>query len=234
MEEKSIIKLELNNVGTIGSIVSNYIESYITEEDMKKINNRINILNSRLNDFEIIKYKIINRIKIKNLLVKVISEDNDKFINIACDLLSDSEENFENIVDSFMKLSNDDIDTLYYNLWKKRNNPKFDIISLKKEIENNFEFFPDLVMRFEYRVNKKYFKNNEKCLIMGDTLTLMPGLECSNIFNMFEKLAFNDFIKLGKYIPDKTKDSFDTYICFKFTYLGIYLCRIMEKYEKNN
>lgn len=234
MEEKNITKLEINNLGNVGSIVSNYIESYITEDDMKKINNKINILNNRLDDFDIFKYKIINRIKIKSLLVKVISEDNDKFIDIACDLLRDSEENFENIVDSFMKLSNNDIDTLYYNLWKKRNNPKFDIISLKKEIENNFEFFPDLIMSFAYRVNKENFKNDEKCLILGDTLTLMPGLESSNIFNVFEKLAFNNFIKLGKYVPDKTRDSFNTYICFKFTYLGIYLCRIMEKYEKYN
>lgn len=233
MEEKRITNLAINNVGTVGSIVSNYIESYITEDDMKKINNRINILNNRLDDFDIIKYKIINRIKIKNLLVKVISEDNNKFINIACDLLRDSEENFENIVDSFMKLSNDDIDTLYYNLWKKRNNPKFDIISLKKEIENNFEFFPDLIMSFEYRINKENFKNNEKSLILGDTLTLMPKLESSKVFNVFEKLAFNNFIKLAKYVPDKTQDSFNTYICFKFTYLGIYLCRIMEKYEKD-
>ena len=38
MEEKRITNLAINNVGTVGSIVSNYIESYITEDDMKKIN----------------------------------------------------------------------------------------------------------------------------------------------------------------------------------------------------
>lgn len=28
-------------------------------------------------------------------------------------------------------------------------------------------------------------------------------------------------------------DSFNTYLCFTFTYLGIHLCRIMERIEKN-
>ena len=132
-----------------------------------------------------------------------------------------------------MKLTKNDIDVLYYNLWKKRGNEKIDVNSLKKEIGSNYEFVPDLIMSYEYRVNKDAFVNNENSLIIGESLTLMPTQESSNIFNIFEKLAYNNFIKLSKYIPNKTSDSFNTYLCFTFTYLGIHLCRIMERIEKN-
>ena len=80
---------------------------------------------------------------------------------------------------------------------------------------------------------KTYFVNNENSLIIGESLTLIPTQESSNIFNIFEKLAYNNFIKLSKYIPNKMSDSFNTYLCFTFTYLGIHLCRIMERIEKN-
>ena len=143
-----------------------------------------------------------------------------------------SEENFENIIDGFMKLTKNDIDVLYYNLWKKRGNEKFDVSCLKNEISSNYEFVPDLIMSYEYQVNKSDFVNNENSLIIGESLTLMPTQESSNIFNIFEKLSYNNFIKLSKYIPNKMSESFNTYLCFKFTYLGIYLCRIMEKIEK--
>lgn len=52
--------------------------------------------------------------------MKVLSEEKDDFIEIAVDLLNLSEDNFENIIDGFMKLIKNDIDVLYYNLWKKR------------------------------------------------------------------------------------------------------------------
>ena len=104
---------------------------------------------------------------------------------------------------------------------------------MKNEIGSNFEFVPDLILSYEYRVNKSDFVNNENSLIIGDTLTLMPTQESSNIYNVFEKLSYNNFIKLAKYIPNKMNDSFNTYLCFNFTYLGIYLCRIMEKIERD-
>lgn len=144
-----------------------------------------------------------------------------------------SEDNFENIIDGFIKLTKNDIDVLYYNLWKKRGNEKFDVKFLKKEIESNYEFVPDLIMSYAYRVNKKDFVNNENSIIIGESLTLMPAQESSNILNIFEKLSYNNFIKLSKYIPNKMSESFNTYLCFNFTYLGIHLCRIMEKIEKN-
>ena len=180
-----------------------------------------------------LKYKLSNRIKIRGLVVKVLSEDSDVFVDLAIELLNISEDNFENIIDSFMKLTKNDLDVLYYNLWKKRGNEKFDVNELKNEIGSNFEFVPDLILSYEYRVNKSDFVNNENSLIIGDTLTLMPTQESSNIFNVFEKLSYNNFIKLAKYIPNKMNDSFNTYLCFNFTYLGIYLCRIMEKIERD-
>lgn len=224
--------MSFDRAGTIGNILSNYIDGYVSEDEIKKINDKIAIMNKRLSDFNIFKYKLSNRIKIRNLVVKVLSEDSNVFIDLAVELLNTSEDNFENIIDSFMKLTKNDLDVLYYNLWKKRGNEKFDVNELKTEIGSNFEFVPDLIMSYEYRVNKDDFVNNDKSLIIGDTLTLMPTQESSNIFNVFEKLSYNNFIKLAKYIPNKMNDSFNTYLCFNFTYLGIYLCRIMEKIEK--
>ena len=87
-------------------------------------------------------------------------------------------------------------------------------------------------MNLEYRVNKEDFDIKKNSLVIGENLTLMPNLESSNIFNVFEKLAYNNFIKLSKYIPNIKKDFFETYLCFNFTYLGIYLCKIMETIEK--
>ena len=232
-EIKTCNDLSVNKYGTIGSLMNGYIESYLNENEVETINKKIDILNSKLEDFNIFKYKIINRYKIKNLIVKALSEETDDFIEIAVDLLNMSEDNFENIIDGFMKLTQNDIDVLYYNLWKKRGNEKFDVNSLKKEIGSNYEFVPDLIMSYEYRVNKDDFVNNENSIIIGESLTLMPTQESSNIFNIFEKLSYNNFIKLSKYIPNKMSESFNTYLWFTFTYLGIHLCRIMEKIEKN-
>ncbi len=224
--------LLLNCLGTVGSIVSGYISEYMTEQEIKTINNKIQILNDKLNEFDIFKYKIINRIKIRDLIVKVISENEYIFLDIAVKLLELSEENFENIIDGFMKLTKNDIDVLYHNLWKKKHNKKFDIESIKREISDNYEFIPDLVMSYEYRVNKENFIKKENSLIIGENLTLMPNLESSAIFNVFEKLSYNNFIKITKYISDIMNESFGTYLCFNFTYLGIHLCKIMEQIEK--
>ena len=87
-------------------------------------------------------------------------------------------------------------------------------------------------MSHAYRVNKEVFSKKENSLLIGDSLTLMPNLESSVVFNVFEKLAFNNFIKLTIYIPDISQDSFGTYICFNFTYLGIHICKIMEQFER--
>lgn len=230
---KTLENAIIDTTGTIGSLMSGYIENYIKLGEIEIINKKIEKLNNLLKDFDLFKYKIINRIKIKNLIVKVLSENDNKFINIAVYLLNMSEENLENIIDGFMQLTKNDIDVLYYNLWKKRGQDKFDVISLKSEIGSNYEFVPDLIMSYAYRVNKDEFVVNKNSLIIGENLTLMPEQESSNIFNVFEKLSYNKFIKISMYIPDKTKDSFSTYLCFNFTYLGIHLCKIMEKIEKD-
>lgn len=232
-EITKVNKIKVNKTGNIGSIIGGYIDSYITTEEINQINNKIEKLNANLNDFDIFKYKIINRIKIRNLLVKVLSESSDEFVDIAVEILKLSEDNLENIIDGFMSLTKSDIDILYHNLWKKRGNEKYDVISLKKEIGSNFENVPDLIMSYAYRVNKEDFKKNSNSLLIGQFLTLMPEKDSSFLFNVFEKLSFNNFIKLAMYIPDKTKDSFNTYLCFNFTYLGIHLCKIMEKLENN-
>ncbi len=225
--------ISIDRTGTIGNILNNYIDEYVSNNEIKEINAKIAIMNQKLSDFDMLKYKLSNRIKIRGLVVKVLSEDSDVFVDLAIELLNISEDNFENIIDSFMKLTKNDLDVLYYNLWKKRGNEKFDVNELKNEIGSNFEFVPDLILSYEYRVNKSDFVNNENSLIIGDTLTLMPTQESSNIFNVFERLSYNNFIKLSKYIPNKMNDSFNTYLCFNFTYLGIYLCRIMEKIERD-
>lgn len=123
--------------------------------------------------------------------MKVLSEETDDFIEIAVDLLNLSEDNFENIIDGFMKLTKNDIDVLYYNLWKKRGNEKFDVNSLKKEIGSNYEFVPDLIMSYEYRVNKDAFVNNENSLIIGESLTLMPTYN-ENIYNIYLDKIFTN------------------------------------------
>ena len=48
---------------------------------------KIDILNKKLEDFDAFKYKIINRYKIKNLILKVLSEETNDFIEIAIDLI---------------------------------------------------------------------------------------------------------------------------------------------------
>lgn len=231
--DDKIIPAKIGKYDTIENVLNVYIDEFVTRDEIENINKKIEIMNNRLQDFKLTNYKLSNRIKIRNLIVKVLSEDSEIFLDLAIELLNISEDNFENIVDSFMKLSVNDIDVLYRNLWKKRGNDKYDINLLKKEIGNNFEYVPDLIMSYEYRVNKDDFINNQNGLILGDTLTLMPSLESSNIFNVFEKLSYNNFIKLSKYIPNKMTDSFPTYLCFNFTYIGMYLCRMMEKIEKD-
>ena len=229
---KNCSNLKINSYGTIGSLMNGYLNSYLSVDEVEIINEKIDILNKKLQEFDIFQYKIINRYKIKNLIVKALSEESNYFIEIAVNLLNMSEDNFENIIDGFMKLTKNDIDVLYFNLWKKCGNEKFDVNHLKKEIGDNYEFVPDLIMNYEYRVNKDDFVNNENSLIIGESLTLMPSQESSNIFNVFEKLSYNNFIKLSKYIPNKMNDSFNTYLCFTFTYIGIHLCKIMESIEK--
>lgn len=123
--------------------------------------------------------------------MKVLSEETDDFIEIAVDLLNLSEDNFENIIDGFMKLTKNDIDVLYYNLWKKCGNEKFDVNSLKKKIGSNYEFVPDLIMSYEYRVNKDAFVNNENSLIIGELLTLMPTYN-ENIYNIYLDKIFTN------------------------------------------
>lgn len=169
-EIKEYNDLSINKYGTIGSLMNGYLDSYLNRDEIEVINKNIDILNKKLEDFNIFKYKIINRYKIRNLIVKVLSEETDDFIEIAVDLLNLSEDNFENIIDGFMKLTKNDIDVLYYNLWKKRGNEKFDVNSLKKEIGSNYEFVLDLIMSYEYRVNKDAFINNENSLIIGESL----------------------------------------------------------------
>lgn len=43
-------------------------------------------------------------------------------------------------------------------------------------------------MSYEYQVNKDAFVNNENSLIIGESLTIMPTQESSNIFNIFEPI----------------------------------------------
>ena len=109
-EIKEYNDLSINKYGTIGSLMNGYLDSYLNRDEIEVINKNIDILNKKLEDFNIFKYKIINRYKIRNLIVKVLSEEKDDFIEIAV----------ENIIDGFMKLTKNDIDVLYYNLWKKR------------------------------------------------------------------------------------------------------------------
>lgn len=116
--------ISIDRTGTIGNILNNYIDEYVSNNEIKEINAKIAIMNQKLSDFDMLKYKLSNRIKIRGLVVKVLSEDSDVFVDLAIELLNISEDNFENIIDSFMKLTKNDLDVLYYNLWKKRGNEK--------------------------------------------------------------------------------------------------------------
>lgn len=224
---KKCNNLKINSYGTIGSLMNGHLDSYLSVDEIKNINKKIDILNKKLQEFNIFKYKIINRYKIRNLIVKVLSEESDYFIEIAVNLLNMSEDNFEIVIDSFMKLTKKDIDVLYFILWENRENDEFNIKHLKKRIEQNYNFVPDLIVDYELCINNNLFANSENSLIIGDSLTLLPEKE----FNIVEKLAYNNFIKLSKYIPNKMDKSFNTYLCFTFTHLGIHLCKIMESIQ---
>ena len=221
--------------GPIGSLLSSFISDYISEEEIKKINAKINYLDENLNNFKIENYKLINRFKIRNLLLKVISEENEIFLQIACHILRDSEEKFEMIVDAMLTLTEDDLSILYYNLWKKSKLDEFDKKELKEVILNEYEFTPDLIFDYAYRVNKKVNSKNSKGLLLGNPFVIAPGSDIGEkFFDRIEKLSYNNLISIALYISDSNKESFPTYICFNFTYLGIYICRAMDNLENIN
>ena len=94
---KNCSNLKINSYGTIGSLMNGYLNSYLSVDEIEIINEKIDILNKKLQEFDIFQYKIINRYKIKNLIVKALSEESDYFIEIAVNILNMSEDNFENI-----------------------------------------------------------------------------------------------------------------------------------------
>lgn len=53
--------LSINKYGTIGSLMNGYLDSYLNRDEIEVINKNIDILNKKLEDFNIFKYKIINR-----------------------------------------------------------------------------------------------------------------------------------------------------------------------------
>lgn len=224
--------LMLNFLGPIGSIISGYISDYMTEEELNKIQARINTLNDKLNDFNILNYKIINRLKIRNLLTKCISENDDIFLDLAVQLLMLDEEEFENIIESFLTITKNDLDVLYLNLWKKRKLKEYNLENIGYDVFDTYGFHPDLSFSYAYCVNRKKTRF-EKSVLIGDPLTIMPNQNTENIYNKFEKLSFNKFIKLVIYIPDISSDSFPSYICINFTYTGRFICNLMEKLDNN-
>lgn len=224
--------LMLNFLGPIGSIISGYISDYMTEEELNKIQIRINTLNDKLNDFNILNYKIINRLKIRNLLTKCISEKDDVFLDLAVQILMLDEDEFENIIESFLTITKNDLDVLYLNLWKKRKLKKYNLENIGNDVFDTYGFQPDLTFSHAYCVNRKKTRF-EKSVLIGDSLTIMPNQNTENIFNKFEKLSFNKFIKLAIYIPDISSDSFPSYICINFTYIGRYICKLREELDKN-
>lgn len=53
--------LSINKYGTIGSLMNGYLDSYLNRDEIEVINKNTGILNKKLGDFNIFKYKIINR-----------------------------------------------------------------------------------------------------------------------------------------------------------------------------
>lgn len=53
--------LSINKYGTIGSLMNGYLDSYLNRDEIEVINKNTDILNKKLGDFNIFKYKIINR-----------------------------------------------------------------------------------------------------------------------------------------------------------------------------
>jgi len=226
--------LFLQLTGPIGSIISSIISDAITEEEITKLNKKISILDNELKDFQIMSFKLINRLKVKNFLVKAISEDSEYFLELACLILKDNEENFESIVDAFNILNEKDLNTLYFNLWKKSKLKEFTSEDIKKCIYHDYELEPDVVFSHAYRVNKEVGATSEKGLLLGNSLTIMPQTELSNIFNEFEKLSHNNLIRISIYISKPNDKDSPTYLCINFTCIGVYICRLMESIERNN
>ena len=67
-EIKEYNDLSINKYGTIGSLMNGYLDSYLNREEIEVINKNIDILNKKLEDFNIFKY--IMHIK-KNQEVKI-------------------------------------------------------------------------------------------------------------------------------------------------------------------
>lgn len=44
-------KLSINKVGTIGSVLSDYIDNYVSSDELEQINNKMKIINDKLSDF---------------------------------------------------------------------------------------------------------------------------------------------------------------------------------------
>lgn len=68
---KEVNNLIVNKNGTIGDILSTYIDDYISDIEVNKINKKIEKLNKKLKNLDIFNYKLSNRIKIRNLIVKL-------------------------------------------------------------------------------------------------------------------------------------------------------------------
>ena len=65
-EIKEYNDLSINKYGTIGSLRNGYLDSYLNRDEIEVINKNIDILNKKLEDFNIFQYKVINRYKIRN------------------------------------------------------------------------------------------------------------------------------------------------------------------------
>ena len=60
-EIKEYNDLAINKYGTIGSLMNGYLDSYLNRDEIEVINKNIDILNKKLEDFNIFKYRIIHK-----------------------------------------------------------------------------------------------------------------------------------------------------------------------------
>lgn len=222
----------LEFTGPIGSIVSSYIADFLSEQEFNQVNKRIALLEAELKDFNVFKYKIINRLKIKNFLVRALLEEKEDYFHIAQQVLKEDEELFEDIIDELLKIDATSLEVLYRNYWKKSKMKEFQHQYIQKLIEQEYETRPDLIFNYGYRVNKE-LENKPKNITSLISGTAMNN-EVEELEKPMQKLQNAGLLRYYIYYPNINSDFFSRYQCINFSIAGKKVCELLEKTDRIN